>query len=117
MARQKIRIHLTDEEYKLLCRVVKQTKTDCWFCLDIDKEGFDCVRDLENGRKVTLRFAVDQLNDAIIPELMSLTEEEMLMYGVLMEKLELPNPFKEQLEVFEKVYAGNGNGICTEEEE
>lgn len=96
---KRIRIHLTDEEYNLLNDITSQTKTDCWFWLDIDKEGFDCVRDLEKGHKVTLRFAVAQLNEALegCTDLLNLTEEEIEIYGQLMEKLELPNPFEEYI--------------------
>lgn len=114
---KKIRINLTDEEYNLLNNITSQTKTDCWFWLDTDKEGFDCVKDLENNRKVTLRYAVKQLNEAIVPSLIELSYEEMLIYEQLMKKLELDNPFEIEIEVWEKVYAGNGNGIFTNDEE
>lgn len=92
----KVRVILTGDEYKLLNKITRQTKTDCWFCLDTDKEGFDCVKDLERGHKVTLRFAVNILNEAIIPDLLNIAEEEIEIYGQLMKKLELSNPFKEE---------------------
>ena len=93
---KKIRIHLTDEEYNLLNKITRQTKTDCWFCLDADDEGFDCVKDLERGRKVTLLFAVSVLNEAIMPDLINITEDEIETYGHLMKKLGLSNPFEEE---------------------
>lgn len=111
---KKFRVHLTGDEYNLINHITSQTKIDCWFCLDTDKQGFDCVKDLEKGYKVTLRFALQQLNEAIIPDCINLTIEEMLLYGQLMEKLELDNPFEEEIQVFMEVYSGNGNGICTE---
>lgn len=86
-------ILLTNEEYNLINNLTHQTKTDCWFWLDTNKEGFDCVKDLERGYKVTLRFALKQLNEAIIPELINITTEEKVIYGQLMEKLKLSNPF------------------------
>jgi hypothetical protein len=89
MARKKIRINLTNEEYNVLNRITRKTNTDCWFMLDTDKDGFDCVYDLENGRKVTLRFAVQQLNEAIVEELLDITEEEMHVYNELLKKLEI----------------------------
>ena len=64
---KKFNILLTNEEYNLINNLTLQTKTDCWFWLDTNKEGFDCVKDLERGYKVTLRFALKQLNEAIIP--------------------------------------------------
>jgi hypothetical protein len=89
MARKKIRINLTNEEYNVLNRITRKTKTDCWFMLDTDKDGFDCVYDLENRRKVTLRFAVQQLNEAIVEELLDITAEEMHVYNELLKKLEI----------------------------
>ena len=91
---KRIRIHLTDEEYNLINNITHQNKTDCWFYLDTDKEGFDCVRDLEKGYKVTLKFAIQLLNEAIIPELINITAEEMFIYDQLMKKLWLTNPFE-----------------------
>lgn len=115
MARKKIRIILTNEEYNLLNDITRKTKTDCWFWLDKDKEGYDCVNDLENGRKVTLRFAVQQLNEAIVPDLIKLSIDEMYLYGELMKKLSInENPFAEEIEIYENVYDGNANGIFTD---
>ena len=90
---KKFNILLTNEEYNLINNLTHQTKTDCWFWLDTNKEGFDCVKDLERGYKVTLRFALKQLNEAIIPELINITPEEKVIYEQLMEKLKLSNPF------------------------
>lgn len=95
---KKIRINLTNEEYNLLNNITRQTKTDCWFWLAKDKEGFDCVKDLERGHKITLRFAVQQLNDAIsdITDLIKLTDDEIKIYVELLKKLNIAeNPYKE----------------------
>lgn len=115
MARQKIRITLTNEEYNLLNYITRKTKTDCWFYLDTDKEGFDYVYDLENKRKVTLRFAIQQLNEAIIPELLDISIADINVYTELLNKLNIKyNPFEEEIEIYENVYDGNANGICTQ---
>ena len=115
---KKIRVVLTDDEYNLLNKITRQTKTDCWFCLDTDKEGFDCVRDLERGHKVTLRFAVGVLNEAIIPDLLNVTEEEIEIYSNLLKKLKIAdNPFGEYNKEVMEIYAGNANGIFTNDEE
>lgn len=114
---KKIRIKLTNEEYNLLNKITRQTKVDCWFWLDTDKDGFDCVKDLERGYKVTLRFAVQTLNEALdgCTDLLNITEEEIEIYSDLLKKLNISfNPFEEQYEIFTKVYDGNANGICTE---
>ena len=114
MSRQKIRIQLTGEEYNLLNNLTRQTRTDCWFCLDVDKEGFDCVRDLERGHKVTLRFAVQQLNEALVPSLLKISAKEMDIYNALLYKLHINNnPFAEEMEIYKNVYDGNANGIVT----
>lgn len=94
MARKKIRIILTDAEYNLLNSITRKTKVDCWFALDKDKDGFDCVYDLENRRKVTLRFAVQQLTEAIVPELLNICSEEIHIYNELLNKLNIKySPF------------------------
>ena len=92
------RIKLTSEEYNLLNNITSQTKTDCWFKLDVDENGFDYVEDLENGDYLTLHDAIDQLNDAIIPELLVVTREDMEIYAKLLEKLGITeNPFEEEM--------------------
>lgn len=91
----KIRIELTNEEYNVLNHITSKTKTDCWFVLDKDKEGFDCVRDLEKGYKVTLRFALAQLYEAV--SWMSLVDwaelgidaQEIEIFETLLKKLEI----------------------------
>ena len=101
---KKIRIHLTNEEYNLLNKITSHTKTDCWFWLDTDREGFDCVKDLEKGYKVTLRFAVQQLNEAIIPDLLNLTDKEIEVYVNLLEKLNIvDNPFEEYIQAMNEL--------------
>lgn len=115
MARQKIRINLTNEEYNLLNYITRKTKTDCWFWLDKDKEGFDCVKDLESGYKITLRHGVQELNEAIIPEYLGLSIEDIEVYTNLLNKLQIKdNPFTEEITVYKNVYLGNANGICTQ---
>lgn len=95
MARNKIRIILDNKEYNILNYISKKTKTDCWFMLDKDKEGFDCVYDLENKRKITLRFAVQQLNEAVVPECFDISIEDMSTYKGLLDKLNIKyNPFE-----------------------
>lgn len=85
--------HLTAEEYNLLNKITSQTKTDCWFCLATDTDGSDCVKDLETGEILTLQNAVTLLNEAIIPDLVSITDDEKLIYAKLMAKLNIDNPF------------------------
>lgn len=84
--------HLTAEEYNLINKLTSQTKTDCWFCLATDADGSDCVKDLETGEILTLQNALSQLNEAIIPELVNITDEEKLIYAKLIAKLNLTNP-------------------------
>ena len=62
---KKIRIHLTDDEYNALQHITLKTHIDEWFWLDTDKEGYDCVRNLDTGRKITLRTGVKWLCEGI----------------------------------------------------
>lgn len=92
---KKIRINLTQNEYETLNHITSATKTDCWFLLDVDSDGYDCVYDLEKSRKVTLRFAVEQLYEAV--EWMTfedwkelgVDEQEVGIFAELLEKLEI----------------------------
>ena len=34
----KIRIQLHDDEYKVITKIAKQTRMDCWFCIGEDKQ-------------------------------------------------------------------------------
>lgn len=87
-------INLTSIEYNLLNDITRKTKTDCWFSLNKDKNGIDCVYDLENKQTMTLHCAIHQLNQAIVPELLNLSTEEILVYTTLLEKLGIRyNPF------------------------
>ena len=62
---RKYRIRLTDDEYKVLQRITRKTHTDYWFWIDTDEDGFDCVRDLDTGRKITLRTGVKWLCEGV----------------------------------------------------
>lgn len=109
-------IRLTNEEYNLLNKITHQNKTDCWFYLITNEQGFDYVKDLENNCEMSIRSALEQLNDSIIPDLLNLTEDEITLYVNLLKKLNIfDNPFEEHIQVITNVYDGNANGICTED--
>ena len=92
---KKIRVHLTENEIDALNHITSKTKTDCWFWLSTDKDGYDCVRDLEKGYKVTLRFAMTQLYEAV--DWMSsedwaelgIDTQEIKVFETLLKKLEI----------------------------
>lgn len=88
------KIILTSEEYNLLNNITSQTKTDCWFCLGISEDGYDYVMDLEEGCELDMGCALEQLNDAIIPDLLELTDREIEVYVGLLKKFNIAdNPF------------------------
>lgn len=60
----KIRLKLTNQERNTLDRITSKTKTDCWFSLTTDKQGYDCVYDLEKSYKITLQYACRLLYEA-----------------------------------------------------
>lgn len=94
MLSEENRIILTTEEFNLLGYITAETKTDCWFTLDKDDDGFDCVYDLENNCRITLQSAVNQLNEAIIPGLLYVSSDDVCIYGKLLDKLGVKyNPF------------------------
>lgn len=103
---------LTADEYNLLNNLTRQTKTDCWFFLVTDDDGIDHVRDLEDNCTLSLREAIMQLNEALIPDLLNIPVREMNIYTNLLEKLNIDeNPFAEEMEIYLSVYDGNANGI------
>lgn len=98
MATEKTHFVLTDEEYNLLNDISRKTRADCWFTLHEDEKGGDCVYDLENGELTPLDLALQQLNEAIIPDLINLTNEEIKIYTALLNKLNInDNPFEQVL--------------------
>ena len=60
-----IKINLTDEEYNVLNHITNATKTDCWFALEVDKDGNDYVYDLEEDCELTMQDALSQLHGAV----------------------------------------------------
>lgn len=92
---KKIRINLTQNEYEVINHITSATKTDCWFSFSTDKEGYDCVFDLENRRKVTLRFGVGQLYEAVSWmtlndwEELGIDAQEIVIFTELLKKLEI----------------------------
>ena len=96
MTIKKSQFILTDDEYNLLSSISQKTKTDCWFALHEDEKGGDCVYDLENEELIPLDLALEQLNEAIIPDLIDLTNEEIKTYTALLSKLNINcNPFEQ----------------------
>lgn len=78
---------LTDAEYNVLNLIARQTKMDCWFCLDTYTSGEDYVFDIENSDILTLREGVSQLNEGIVWELLDLSDEETAAYKNLLKEL------------------------------
>lgn len=90
-----MKLILTGDEYNVLNRIAAKTKMDCWFHLDVDASGSDCVRDLEYNSLLPLREGVATLNDGIVPELLNLTDGEIEVYANLLKELGIQyNPFE-----------------------
>jgi hypothetical protein len=75
---KKIRINLTLSECTALNRIASKTQMDYWFSLSTDKEGYDCVYDLESRRYITLRYGVKLLKEGID----GFTADEMRQMGI-----------------------------------
>ena len=113
-----MKIILANEEYNVLNKIATQTKMDCWFHIGIDDDGNDHIFDLETSTWMPLRRGVAMLNDGIVPELLSLTNEEIFVYLDVLRDLDIEeNPFEEYIQTMMNVYDGNANGICTESED
>ena len=57
---------LTDDEREVVNKVARNTRMDCWFCLDYDPyEDIDFVLDTENEASYDLREGLEQLMEAI----------------------------------------------------
>ena len=131
---RKYRIHLTDEEYNVLQHITRTTHIDEWFRLDTDREGFDCVRNLDTGRKITLRTGVKWLCEGVDWmkakdwHRLGVTENELGVFcnlctkrlGIEFEILECPLGGDETDDCAGCTYAGDYhfvNGECVRREE
>lgn len=113
-----MRMLLSGDEYNLLNLIASRTKMNCWFYIAVNQNGGDFVFDIENRQHLTLRRGVLMLNEGIVPELLNLTDDEILVYSNLLRELDIDdNPFEEYIQTMMNVYDGNANGICTESEE
>lgn len=112
-----MKITLSNDEYNVLNKIASQTKMDCWFYISVTPNGGDCIVDIENGTVLNMRHGISMLNEGIVPELLDLTDWEIAIYVDLLRQLGIEeNPFAEYIQVLAEVYAGNANGICTEED-
>lgn len=79
---------LNDEEYRILLKIARNTKMNCWFHLSIDKNGECFVFDLEDKGIYTIREALLELVEEIVNyELCDLTDEEIQVFEGLLTKL------------------------------
>lgn len=91
----KVKINLTNEEYNVLNHITSATKTDCWFSLETDKDGYDCVYDLENGWTVKLATALEWLYADVDWmtlddwEELGIDTQEIVVFTELLQKLEI----------------------------
>ena len=84
---------LTVSEYNVLNKIADKTKMDCWFWLFQDKNGDDKVKDLEQGKVLSLKRGVSQLNEGIVSyDLCGMNVEEIVEYEFLLRKLNIPVP-------------------------
>ena len=113
-----MRILLSGDEYNVLNLIASRTKMDCWFYIAVTPSGGDCVFDIENRQHMSLRRGILMLNEGIVPELLNLTDEEIMVYSNLLQELDIDkNPFEEYIQTTIEVYDGTANGICTDSED
>lgn len=81
---------LNDEEYRILLKIARNTKMNCWFHLSTDKNGEYFVFDLEDKGIYTIREALLELVEGIVSyELCGLTNDEISVFEGLLTKLQI----------------------------
>ena len=89
---------LLDEEYNVLNKIASKSHMDCWFWLKQDKNGNDYVFDLEERKRMSIKNGVSLLAEGFFFDytekerytLLDLTEDEVSVFFLLLEKLKLP---------------------------
>lgn len=86
---------LTDDEHDILIKVARNTRMDCWFCLDYDDyEDVDFVLDTENEESYNLKDGIDQLMQGLDCieniENCNLSVKETMILNKLLERIGLP---------------------------
>ena len=90
---------LTVSEYNILNKIADKTKMDCWFWLFQDKAGDDKVKDLEEGKVLSLKKGVSQLDEGIVSyDLCGMNVEEIVEYENLLRKLNIPVPKERRID-------------------
>lgn len=92
---KKIRINLTIAEITALNRIANRTKMNCWFSLSTDREGYDCVYNLERRRHITLRYGVKLLREGIE----RFSPDELVHFGISMLEQKIFENLCKRLEV------------------
>lgn len=56
---------MTNDEYKVLSKVARNTGSDCWFVIKQDRYGTDYIYDCEERKRMCLRTGVSMLAESI----------------------------------------------------
>lgn len=91
---KKIRLVLTNAENNVLDKIARKSKMDTWFSVmghrENDGTESDWVYDIENGRRVTLRYGVDMLHQGMTFYAdYDMTKREIATFEGLLKKLGL----------------------------
>lgn len=91
---KRIRLVLTNAEYDVLEKIARKSKMDTWFAVTgyREKDGTesDWVYDLENGRRVTLKYGVGMLHEGMtFYKDYDLTKRQIATFEKLLAKLGL----------------------------
>ena len=81
---------LTNQEYNVLNKITRLTKTDCWFWIETEN-GKDTIYDLENNQTMSWEDGLTQLNEAIEgnEENINISKEEWNVYYNLLKKFNI----------------------------
>ena len=56
---------MNHDEYGIICKIARKTKTDCWFLVKQDKNGNDYIHDLEEHKKYSLKTGISMLVECL----------------------------------------------------
>lgn len=82
---------LSVNEYNALQEITRINNMDCWFCLRTDKQGKDYIVDLEEGKRISLKRALNDINEGLLEEdFFLLSNEERRALNNLFLRYRLP---------------------------
>jgi hypothetical protein len=85
-----VRFLIDKAEFKVLSKIAKETKMDCWFCISETEGGIPHVYDVEQDRIMPISEGISLLLQGVPSyEKCRLTKEEIEVIEILLNKLQI----------------------------